>query len=149
MPHTPTRAVARQAFLDHLDHLTSGRADEWAALFTEDGVLEFPYAPPGYPTRLQGRDELRAHMANFPKAFRIEMKDVRIHETVDPTLVIAELRCEGVALETGRPYDQTYISVVETWDGRISRYVDYYWNPLVAMEALGSADDMVTAFSRD
>ncbi|EMF28609.1 nuclear transport factor 2 family protein [Streptomyces pseudogriseolus] len=145
---TPTRTAARQAFLDHLDHLAAGRVDEWAELFTEDGVLEFPYAPPGYPARLQGRDELRAHMAAFPKAFRVEMKDVRIHETVDPTLVIAELRSEGVALETGRPYDQTYISVVETRDGRISRYVDY-WNPLVAMEALGGSVGMVTAFSRD
>ncbi|MGA5123255.1 nuclear transport factor 2 family protein [Streptomyces pseudogriseolus] len=145
---TPTRTAACQAFLDHLDHLAAGRVDEWAELFTEDGVLEFPYAPPGYPTRLQGRGELRAHMAAFPKAFRVEMKDVRIHETVDPTLVIAELRCEGVALETGRPYDQTYISVVETRDGRISRYVDY-WNPLVAMEALGGSAGMVTAFSHD
>ncbi|MGA5315277.1 nuclear transport factor 2 family protein [Streptomyces pseudogriseolus] len=145
---TPTRTAARQAFLDHLDHLAAGRVDEWVELFTEDGVLEFPYAPPGYPTRLQERDELRAHMAAFPKAFRVEMKDVRIHETVDPTLVIAELRCEGVALETGRPYDQTYISVVETRDGRISRYVDY-WNPLVAMEALGGSAGVVTAFSHD
>ncbi|MGA4964127.1 nuclear transport factor 2 family protein [Streptomyces pseudogriseolus] len=145
---TRTRTATRQAFLDHLDHLAAGRVDEWVELFTEDGVLEFPYAPPGYPTRLQGRDELRAHMAAFPKAFRVEMKDVRIHETVDPTLVIAELRCEGVALETGRPYDQTYISVVETRDGRISRYVDY-WNPLVAMEALGGSAGMVTAFGRD
>ncbi len=77
------------------------------------------------------------------------MTDVRIHETVDPTLVIAELKSEGVALETGRPYNQTYISVVETVDGKISRYVDY-WNPLIAMEALGgSTDDMITAFSDD
>ncbi|MFC9114817.1 MULTISPECIES: nuclear transport factor 2 family protein [Streptomyces] len=142
----PTRAAARQVFLDHLDLLTSGRAEEWTELFTEDGVLEFPYAPPGYPTRLQGRGELFAHIANFPKAFRLEMKDVRIHETVDPTLVIAELRSEGIALETGRPYNQSYISVVETVDGKISRYVDY-WNPLVAMDSLGgSADDMITAF---
>ncbi|MGA5117292.1 nuclear transport factor 2 family protein [Streptomyces pseudogriseolus] len=61
---TPIRTAARQAFLDHL---AAGRVDEWTDLFTEDGVLEFPYAPPGYPTRLQGRDELRAHMAAFPR----------------------------------------------------------------------------------
>ncbi|MER7487677.1 nuclear transport factor 2 family protein [Streptomyces sp. NPDC126497] len=140
------RAAARQAFLDHLDLLTAGRVEEWVELFTEDGVLEFPYAPKGYTTRLEGREEMLAHIRNFPKAFRLKMVDVRIHETVDPTLVIAELRSEGVALETGRPYDQSYISVVETVDGRISRYVDY-WNPLIAMEALGgSTDDMVAAF---
>ncbi|GAA2445589.1 nuclear transport factor 2 family protein [Streptomyces glaucus] len=143
------RAAARQVFRDHLDLLTAGRVEEWVELFTEDGVLEFPYAPKGYTTRLVGRQELLAYISNFPKAFRLRMTDVRIHETVDPSLVIAELKSEGVALETGRPYDQTYISVVETVDGRISRYVDY-WNPLIAMEALGgSTDDMITAFGTD
>ncbi|OSP41009.1 isomerase [Streptomyces sp. 13-12-16] len=143
------RAAAQQVFRDHLDLLTAGRAEEWAELFTEDGVLEFPYAPKGYATRLVGREELLGHIGNFSKAFRLRMTDVRIHETVDPTLVVAELRSEGVALETVRPYNQSYISVVETVDGRISRYVDY-WNPLIAMEALGgSADAMVAAFSDD
>mgnify|MGYP001173886342 CR=1 FL=1 len=141
------RAAAQQVFRDHLDLLTAGRVEEWVELFTEDGVLEFPYAPKGYTTRLVGREDMLAYISNFPKAFRLTMTDVRIHETVDPSLVIAELKSEGVALETGRPYNQTYISVVETVGGRISRYVDY-WNPLVAMEALGgSTDDMITAFS--
>ncbi|GAA3502829.1 nuclear transport factor 2 family protein [Streptomyces prasinosporus] len=140
------RAAARQVFRDHLDLLTAGRVEEWAELFTEDGVLEFPYAPKGCTTRLAGRRDILGYIRNFPKAFRLTMTDVRIHETVDPSLVVAELKSEGVALETGRPYDQTYISVVETVGGRISRYVDH-WNPLVAMEALGGgADDMIAAF---
>ncbi|MCM2422638.1 hypothetical protein [Streptomyces sp. RKAG293] len=43
----------------------------------------------------------------------------------------------------GRPYNQKYISVVETPDGKISRYVDF-WNPQVAAESMrGSEDDGV------
>lgn len=143
------RAAAQQAFRNHLDHLSSGRIPEWVDLFTEDGVLEFPYAPKGFPTRTAGKAGLHEYMKNFPDHFKVEFIDLHFHETTDPSLVIAEFKSKGVALQTGRPYHQTYISVVETRDGRISRYVDF-WNPLVGMEALGdSPADMVAAFSND
>jgi ketosteroid isomerase-like protein len=131
------RAAAQQTFRTHLDHLSSGRIAEWADLFTEDGVLEFPYAPKGYPSRVAGKEDLAGHLRSFTENFRVEFTDLRFHETVDPSLVIAELKGRGVALGTDRPYDQTYISVVETEDGRISRYVDF-WNPQVVADALGA-----------
>jgi ketosteroid isomerase-like protein len=85
-------------------------------------------------------------MKNFPEHFRVEFVNLRFHETTDPSLVIAEFESRGVALATQRPYNQTYISVVETDNGKISRYVDF-WNPLVAMTALGDdPSDMVSAF---
>ena len=53
-----------------------------------------------------------------------------------PSLAIAEFRSKGTALPTGKPYEQTCISVVRTdGDGLITHYLDY-WNPLVAIEAL-------------
>ncbi|WP_327107784.1 nuclear transport factor 2 family protein [Nonomuraea glycinis] len=143
------RAAAQQTFRDHLDHLSSGRFAEWVDLFAEEGVLEFPYAPKGYPAQVAGKQDLLVHLKSFSENFRVEFTDLRFHETTDPSLVIAELKSEGVALETGRPYNQTYISVVETKDGKISRYVDF-WNPQVAAEALGGGnDDLVSAFSND
>ncbi len=63
--------------------------------------------------------------------------------------MIAEFRSRGTAIATGKPYDQTYISIVHTRDGRITRYVDF-WNPLVAIEALATDDqrgDMIKAFT--
>ena len=73
--------------------------------------------------------------------------DVRFLETTDPSLVIAQSRSEGTALSTGNPYDQDYISVVETRDGLITRYVDY-WNPLIFLKALNtSADEAYGAFT--
>lgn len=129
------RSAARHALEGYLDHLSGGRIEEWANLFTHDGVLEFPYAPKGYPSKVSGMPGLRHHIGNFAKFFRVQFTDLRFHETAEPSLIIAEFRSQGVALATGRRFEQTYISVVETTDGKISRYVDF-WNPLVAEQAL-------------
>ena len=129
------RVNAQTTFSSHMDHLAAGRGTDWVNLFTEDAVLEFPYAPKGYPSRVAGRPALLAHLEGFSKTFQVEFTELHYYETVDPSLVIAQLKCTGSALATGRPYDQTYLSVVETKDGLISRYVDY-WNPQVVTDAV-------------
>ncbi len=112
-------------------------------------MLEFPYAPAGFPESVKGKTELHEYMKNFPEHFEVEFTDLRFHETTDPALVIAEFASRGTALATGRPYNQRYISLVETRDGRISRYVDY-WNPQVAAESLRGAEvDGVFSSIRD
>lgn len=132
------KSLAQQAFKDHLEHLSSGRIAEWVNLFTEDGVLEFPYGPEGFPKKVSGKDELFDYMKNFPKHFKVIFEKLNFHATEDPTLVIAEFESNGIALATGKPYLQKYISVVTTTpEGKMIRYVDF-WNPLVAMEALNS-----------
>jgi uncharacterized protein len=130
------RLVAQQAYRSHLELLSSGRVDEWVDLFTEDAVYELPYALDGEPSRLTGKAELKSYMGDFPKAFRIKFVDLRFHETVDPSLVVAEARGENVHLASGRPYNQTYVNVVETRDGRFTHFKDFM-NPLVLMKALG------------
>lgn len=130
------RTAAQHAVSEHLRLTAAGKVEEWLDLFTEDGILEFPFAPAGVPARVQGRDALSAHMTHFPENFDVEFVGLVFHETTDPGLVVAEFRSVGLALPTGKPYEQTCISVVYTDEaGRITRYVDY-WNPLVAIEAL-------------
>ncbi|MEU4560521.1 nuclear transport factor 2 family protein [Actinoplanes sp. NPDC023936] len=130
------RPAAQHALAEHLRLVSSGRIDEWVALFAPDATLEFPYAPTGVPSQVQGHAALVAHMNNFPKTFDVQFVDLVFHETADPATAIAEFRSTGRAVPTGKPYEQTCISVVHTDEaGRITRYVDY-WNPLVAIEAL-------------
>jgi ketosteroid isomerase-like protein len=134
------RAAAQHAVVEHLRLTAAGRTEEWVELFAPDAVLEFPYAPAGVPRKVTGRDALVAHMSGFPETFDVEFVDLVFHETSDPSMVIAEFRSTGTALPTGKPYEQTCISVVRTDDeGLITHYLDY-WNPLVAIEALTPAD---------
>ncbi|UPZ26620.1 nuclear transport factor 2 family protein [Streptomyces sp. LRE541] len=130
------RAAAQHAVAEHLRLTAAGHTEEWVELFAPDAVLEFPYAPVGVPKQVAGRDALLAHMRGFPETFDVEFADLVFHDTVDPSLVIVEFRSKGTALPTGKPYEQTCISVVRTDDdARITHYLDY-WNPLVAIEAL-------------
>ncbi|MDV6259748.1 nuclear transport factor 2 family protein [Rhodococcoides yunnanense] len=130
------RAAAQHALSEHLRLVSSGRIEEWLDLFAPDAVLEFPYAPAGVPTRVQGREALMNHMTHFPDTFDVRFVDLVFHKTADPSMVIAEFASVGHAVPTGKPYEQQCICVVYTDDdSRITRFVDF-WNPLVAIEAL-------------
>ncbi len=84
-PVDDLRSAARQTFVDHLDLLSSGRVPEWVALFTEDGVLEFPYGPAGFPTRVAGHQALLDYMRHFPDNFDVVFEELVFHDTTDPT----------------------------------------------------------------
>lgn len=120
---------AQQIFLEHLDCLAAGRAEDWVQLFDVDGVLDFPYAPSGFPKTVAGHDQLRAHITGFVEEFEVAFDDVTFHDTIDESLVVAELRGHGTSRTTGLPYEQVYVSIVRTKGGSMVHYADY-WNPL-------------------
>ncbi|MFY1650436.1 nuclear transport factor 2 family protein [Solwaraspora sp. WMMB762] len=129
-----TRAQAQEVFARNLEYITAGRIREWVELFDPAGVLEFPYPPPGVPSRFVGHQELYEHMKDFPKQFDVRFSGLTFHETTDPELVIAEFVGEGRGVVTRRPFHQVYISVVRFRDGRIVHFRDF-WNPLVTIRA--------------
>lgn len=140
MSDTPVaRTPAERALLRNLDLLVDGKIEDWVALFAPDGVLEFPYAPPGWPDRFQGHAAIHDHMRKFPEHLSVRFRDIRFHPVSDPDLVIAEFEGEGTVITSGLPFRQTYISLIWTRDGLITRYRDF-WNPVLLMEALGGAD---------
>lgn len=134
------RASAQQTFKDHLNHLSSGQIDDWIKLWAEDGILEFPFKLPIYPDKLEGRQKIREYMRHFPDTLTVAFSEPSFHRTEDPTLVIAEFTAKGKMIASGRPYNQTYISVVYTKNGKITRYKDF-WDPLVALNALGEGNN--------
>lgn len=102
----------------------------WVALWAQDGILEFPFAPEGWPGRLEGRESIAAYMRHYPD--HIDLHDfphVRIHQTTDPETIVVEMRGVGRLVETGKPFDMSYIAVVTVQDGHFTTYRDY-WNPL-------------------
>lgn len=107
-------------------------------MFAEECVFEFPYAPPGFVRRIDGREGLGRYLAVLPGLIKIDLFfGLRVHEAADGTTVILEFRGSGEG-RTGAPYDQQWISVIETSQGRITRYVDY-WDPRVVLAAVGDA----------
>ncbi|WP_225821666.1 nuclear transport factor 2 family protein [Streptomyces naphthomycinicus] len=108
----------------------------WIGLWADDGVMEFPFAPPGRPERLEGRDAVAAYMRDYPDHIDLhDFPDVRVHRTTDPETIVVEMRGVGRLVRSGDPFDMTYIAVVSVRDGRFTSYRDY-WNPL-AVQAPG------------
>ncbi|MEV4502250.1 nuclear transport factor 2 family protein [Streptomyces klenkii] len=117
----------------------------WVGLWAEHGVMEFPFAPPGRPDRLDGRAAIAAYMRDYPDHIDLhDFPDLRIHETTDPATIVVEMRGVGRVVKTGDPFDMTYIAVVTVQDGHFTSYRDY-WNPL-AVQAPGT--DFATGGAR-
>ncbi|MFG1792869.1 nuclear transport factor 2 family protein [Nocardia sp. NPDC049149] len=114
----------------------------FAGLWAEQGSIEFPFAPPGYPTEVIGRAAIADYLRGYPEMADIQSIDPpTVHVTADPDIVVVEFSVDGVAVRTGRPYRLRYIAVITVRAGEIAHYRDY-WSPLAAAEALGGAEGL-------
>ncbi|WP_406379880.1 nuclear transport factor 2 family protein [Streptomyces sp. NBC_01618] len=120
---TPREVLGRyhQAMLDK-------SADGLADLYATDAVHEFPFASPGFPSRYEGREEVRAgyRAAWGASPVRVEaIEDVEIHETADPEVVIGEHIVVGALPDGGDTFTVPGVLVVRVHDGLITRVRDY------------------------
>ncbi|MDN0201177.1 nuclear transport factor 2 family protein [Streptomyces sp. S.PNR 29] len=111
----------------------------WVDLWDDDGVFEFPFAPEGWPRRLEGKAAVSDYMRGYPDHIELhDFPDLKIHQTGDPGTIVVEMRGVGRLVRSQDPFDMTYIAVVSVANGRITHYRDY-WNPL-ALPQDGAAD---------
>jgi hypothetical protein len=107
--------------------ILNGDADGFAGLFAPDGVIEAPFAPPGVPARLEGREAIRAYSRHIMAApLRLEDFEVaELYQTQDPEVVVAEMRTTGTLTATGRPFTATSIQILRIRDGQILLFRDF------------------------
>lgn len=123
------------------DRLDPGAAS-FLDMFAEDGVMEFPYAYAGLPRRIEGREAMADHLAMLATLISIDrMGEPVITQTTDAGTVVLEFEGFGTGIETGGPYEQRYVSIIRTREGRIVHYKDY-WNPLAVLVALRGAGEV-------
>lgn len=126
-------------------HLELIRTDieRWLELFTDDAVVEFPYAAGlELPQRLEGREAIRRYFADTPKHFQgLVFTNVRRYRTTAPDVALAEAHGSATIAVTGSGYEQDYVMLVKTRDGRISLYREY-WNPLPGLRAFGGEQNL-------
>jgi ketosteroid isomerase-like protein len=127
--------MLRKGLGDRLD----AKADSFVDMVVDDVVMEFPYAPPGMVTQLNGKAAIAEHLQNLGGMLAFDrMSAPVVHPSTDPDVCVLEFTAHGKGVETGEPYDQQYISVIRLRDGKIVHYRDY-WNPLVVLRALRGA----------
>lgn len=128
-----------------LELLVAHDVAAFAGLFANDGVLEFPFAAPGYPAQVVGRAAVTEYMRGYPDIVDVrEVPHLVVRQSVDPEVVTVEFEAAGFVVSTGAPYRMRYIAVITVRDNEITRYRDY-WSPLAAAEAMGGTE-VLSAF---
>ncbi len=115
-----TRAV----FDRFLAASVENRWDDVADLYAEDVTLEMPFTLPGVPRETKGREELRRRFHSAGRVRRlVKAGNVVVHETTDPSVLVAEFDLHGEA--GGTPFVSSYVMVLTIRDGLITHSRDY------------------------
>jgi uncharacterized protein len=127
--------------------MVAGAGVVFADLFAEDGVLRFPFAPPGMPREIRGREAIRAsRAAETGRRSLLAMDGVElvVRETDDPEVVVTEIEHYGHSHALNGPYRFRALGVVRVRDGEIVSYDDYM-DPIAMAALLGRTDELVAA----
>jgi uncharacterized protein (TIGR02246 family) len=119
---TPADVLAQRRRL-----ILSGDADGYADLFAPDGVIESPFAPPGAPLRLEGREAIREYSRHvMASPLRVEdFEVVELYQTQDPEVVIVEVRAKATLTTTGQSFVTTSIQIYRIREGEIVLFRDF------------------------
>ncbi|MFC5749451.1 nuclear transport factor 2 family protein [Actinomadura rugatobispora] len=128
-----------RAVLERAQHLFLAKdLNGFADMFAVDGTHELPFAPPGVPKFLRGREPIRQYLTSITST-PLELTrfdSLAVYQTEDPETLIAEYEGHGRVVSTGRPYTMPYIQLLRARDGEILTWRDY-WSPLAGVQALG------------
>jgi len=127
--------------------MVAGEGVVFADLFAEDGVLRFPFAPPGMPREIRGREAIRAARtseAGSRSLLVMDAVELVVRETDDPEVVVTEIEHHGHSHALDGPYRFRALAVVRVRDGEIVSYDDYM-DPIAMAALLGRTDELVAA----
>jgi len=144
MPLTPREAA------EQVRKMVAGEGVVFADLFAAEGVLAYPFAPPGQPRELRGRDAIRAYFAAIGQSralFTMAGVDAVSWQTDDPEVVVTQITHHGTSQVTGAPYEFTALGVIRVRDGLIVRYEDYM-DPIALARLLGRTGDLAAALGK-
>ncbi len=128
-----------------LKAVVSPAPGDMADCYADQVVIEMPFASGLAPGRLETtREEIRQRFAAGAASRRYTgLRDVRIHETADPDVLVIEYTLEGTRIGDGEPFTMTFVMVLTFRDGLIAHSRDYT-DPVAGARALGRLPELVT-----
>ncbi|MFC6086268.1 nuclear transport factor 2 family protein [Sphaerisporangium aureirubrum] len=125
MSEAPQIATPRDIFNSLITGISTGAWADLADLYAEDVVVEMPFAIPA-PVQIKGRDQIRAHFtAAAGRMIEIRPRDIVVHDTTDPEVIIAEFAYDG-RFAGRQDFSVNNIQVLRVRDGLIQATRDYH-----------------------
>jgi uncharacterized protein len=134
-----TSAGPREIFARFQENVLSGGVSHTEEMCAEDIVVEMPFLPAGMPRRVEGRAAFLAFITasreGLPVEY-VEFRDLVIHETTDPEVIVAEYELVGKVTHSGAGLATAFAVVLRARGGRIVHWREYQ-NIAAMAEALG------------
>jgi len=111
--------------------------EDYFDLLADDVVFEYVISVPGYPRRVEGRQNIIDLYSGYDNVFAVRSCD-NLYVYRDPvaSVVVLEYEVHGESVQTGKPYDNRFVSIVTISDGKVTRWRDYL-DPVAVFEATG------------
>jgi ketosteroid isomerase-like protein len=139
-------ASPRQVVESLMQGISDGRWHELHQLYSVEAIIEYPFALPS-PRRVEGLVAIRSY---FDAASRLPLKlktrDMVVHETTDPEVVVAEWDYDAQVTTTGRSFRVSNIQVSRVREGKIVASRDYH-NHFVMADATGRLPSLLAAIA--
>jgi uncharacterized protein len=124
-----------QIIKEGLDGLVDG--EDYFDLLAEDVVFEYVISVPGYPRRVEGRRSIVELYSDYGDYMTMRSADnLRVYRDREADVVILEYEVHGEAAQTGRPYDNRFVSIVTIKDRKVTHWRDYL-DPVAVFDATG------------
>lgn len=113
-------------------------AHELGALYADDGVHEFGFATPGHAARYTGPAAIQAAYERAwadPAVDLLEIRDLAIHKTSDPSTLVDEWVAIARRRADGREFTLAGLLILTARNGKLCKVRDY-------MDVFGFAQEM-------
>lgn len=104
----------------------------------DDVIIELPFAPPGRPTRYEGKQSFFDFADPERAALPVRFDDCRttaVHDTADPDTIVVEYELTGTATRTDQQHTAAFIGVLTVHDGKVTHWREYQ-NTMAILQAL-------------
>jgi uncharacterized protein len=121
------------------------------SLLADDAVIETPFAPPGRPRRIEGREEFRALAGAGRAALPVRFEECRvtaIYDTADPEVIVVEYELAGTVTTTGHRAAAPFIGVLRVRDGQVTGWREYQ-DAVAIAHALGQLPALLASVSEN
>lgn len=128
MELTKTHQQNLQTAKEFMSTLAAGDMDKLMNFWAEDGILEFPFYPPGTRDRVEGKSNIAEYfngttVKKKPFAFPITGS----YPMLDPQLVLIEFEGKLQNMVTGEHYTNKYVVLFQFNEaGKVTLFREYF-----------------------
>jgi ketosteroid isomerase-like protein len=111
--------------------------EDYFDLLADDVVFEYVISVPGYPKRVEGRRNIIDLYSGYDAFITVGGADsLRVYRDPKESVVVLEYEVHGESVQTGRPYNNRFVSIVTIKNGKVTWWRDYL-DPVAVFDAAG------------